>query len=383
MSTSFSQRARTALSVTGWTLAAAIVLTALASVSSAPSTDWSSTDWRRSADWSRTVPAGLESAELKDTSTQRPDSDSLRLDRNILPGSRLFGSSLPGDSLSSDSLSRGSLSSDSFSGNGVPSSDRPENADSVENAGSMGNAGGAKTNDGREGEPPADQTAVADAAADAAANVAADTAAGTGVVKSSGETSGGAVSRGETPQGETPQGEMSQGEMSQEEAQGSPTGRGSSGTGLAEAGSPELARSPQSGQAERWETERWETKQGKTKQGKTKQGNVNQGTGASPRSSTTELRGLVVDETITPQGRTFYTEFYGVWQSPPVDGFYTVEVREKPTPGRAALVRVFVNDDMTFQARLQPQTDIAERALQAARRTYGYVRSGQGILQIY
>ncbi len=363
MSTFLSQCARTALSVTGWTLAAAIVLTALTSVSSAPSTDWpstdwSSTDWRRSADWSRTVPAGLESAELKDTSTQRPDSDSLRLDKDILPGSRLFGSSLPGDSLSSDSLSRGSLSSDSFSGNGVPSSDRPENAGSVENA------GGAKTTAGREGEPLANQTAVADAAAD----VAADAAAGTGVVKSSGET----------PQGETPQGEMSQ-----EEAQGSPTGRGSSGTGLAEAGSPEPARSPQSGQTERWETERWETKQGKTKQGKTEQGNVNQGTGASPRSSTAELRGLVVDETITPQGRTFYTEFYGVWQSPPVDGFYTVEVREKPTPGRAALVRVFVNDDVTFQARLQPQTDIAERALQAARRTYGYVRSGQGILQIY
>ncbi len=358
MSTFLSRRARTALSVTGWTLAAAIVLTALASVSSAPSTDWpstdwSSTEWRRSADWSRTVPAGLESAELKDTSTQRPDSDSLRLDKDILPGSRLFGSNLPGDSLTSDSLSSGRLSSDSFSGSGVPSSDRPENAGSVENAGS------AKTTDDREGEPLANQTVVADAAAD----VAADAAAGTGVVKSSGET----------PQGETPQGEMSQ-----EEAQGSPTGRGSSGTGLAEAGSPEPARSPQSGQTERWETERWETKQGKTKQG-----NVNQGTGASPRSSTAELRGLVVDETITPQGRTFYTEFYGVWQSPPVDGFYTVEVREKPTPGRAALVRVFVNDDVTFQARLQPQTDIAERALQAARRTYGYVRSGQGILQIY
>ncbi len=371
MSTFLSQCARTALSVTGWTLAAAIVLTALTSVSSAPSTDWpstdwSSTEWRRSADWSRTVPAGLESAELKDTSTQRPDSDSLRLDKDILPGSRLFGSNLPGDSLSS-----GSLSSDSFSGNGVPSSDRPENAGGGEDAGSMENAGGAKTTAGREGEPLANQTAVADAAA------------GTGVVKSSGETSRGAVSRGETPQGETPQGETPQGEMSQEEAQGSPTGRGSSGTGLAEAGSPEPARSPQSGQAERWETERWETERWETKQGKTKQGNVNQGTGASPRSSTAELRGLVVDETITPQGRTFYTEFYGVWQSPPVDGFYTVEVREKPTPGRGALVRVFVNDDVTFQARLQPQTDIAERALQAARRTYGYVRSGQGILQIY
>jgi hypothetical protein len=183
MSTFLSQCARTALSVTGWTLAAAIVLTALASVSSAPSTDWpstdwSSTDWRRSADWSRTVPAGLESAELKDTSTQRPDSDSLRLDKDILPGSRLFGSNLPGDSLSSDSLSSGRLSSDSFSGSGVPSSDRPENAGSVENAGS------AKTTDDREGEPLANQTVVADAAAD----VAADAAAGTGVVKSSGET---------------------------------------------------------------------------------------------------------------------------------------------------------------------------------------------------
>jgi hypothetical protein len=96
-----------------------------------------------------------------------------------------------------------------------------------------------------------------------------------------------------------------------------------------------------------------------------------------------ELGGLVVDETMSPHGRTFYSEFYGVWRSPPTTGFYTVRVEEKPTPGRGTLVQVVVNDDVTFQARLQPQTDIAEQALHAARRTYAYVRSGRGILRIY
>lgn len=95
-----------------------------------------------------------------------------------------------------------------------------------------------------------------------------------------------------------------------------------------------------------------------------------------------ELGGFVVDETITPQGRIFYDSFYGVWQSPPVEGFYTVKIQEKPTPGRGTLVQVFVNDDTTYRTRLQRQSDIDERALQAARRTYAYVRSGEGILQI-
>jgi hypothetical protein len=95
------------------------------------------------------------------------------------------------------------------------------------------------------------------------------------------------------------------------------------------------------------------------------------------------LGGLVVDETMTPQGRSFYSAFYNVWRSPPVEGFYTVRVQEGPTPGRGTLVQVFVNDDITFQARLQPQTHIDTQARQAARRTYAYVRSGRGILRIY
>jgi len=105
-----------------------------------------------------------------------------------------------------------------------------------------------------------------------------------------------------------------------------------------------------------------------------------------PRPATTAplaLSGLVVDETVSPHGRIFYTEFYGVWQAPPIDGFYTVRVQEKPTPGRGTQVQVFVNDDITFQGRLQPQTDLAEQALHAARRTYAYVWSGRGILKIY
>lgn len=99
--------------------------------------------------------------------------------------------------------------------------------------------------------------------------------------------------------------------------------------------------------------------------------------------ASTGLGGLVVDETMTPQGRSFYSTFYNVWRSPPVEGFYTVRVQEGPTPGRGTLVQVFVNDDITFQARLHPQTQIDAQARQAARRTYAYVRSGRGILRIY
>jgi len=98
--------------------------------------------------------------------------------------------------------------------------------------------------------------------------------------------------------------------------------------------------------------------------------------------ATLDLGGLVVDETLTPHGRIFYADFFDVWESPAVEGFYTVRVQEQPTPGRGTLVEVFVNDDVTFRTRLHPQTQIDEQALQAARRTYAYVRSGRGILRI-
>lgn len=94
------------------------------------------------------------------------------------------------------------------------------------------------------------------------------------------------------------------------------------------------------------------------------------------------LEGLVVDETLTPQGRRFYDAFFGVWRSPTTTGFYTVRVEEQPTPGRGTRIRVLVNDTPTFQTRLQPHTDIDDHALQAARRTYAHVRSGRGALQI-
>ena len=94
------------------------------------------------------------------------------------------------------------------------------------------------------------------------------------------------------------------------------------------------------------------------------------------------LGGLVVDETITPQGRLFYAAFYDIWRSPSTPGFYTVRVEEQPTPGRGTLIRVIVNDTPTFQSRLQPDSVIDDLALPAARRTYAHVQSGRGILKI-
>lgn len=100
-------------------------------------------------------------------------------------------------------------------------------------------------------------------------------------------------------------------------------------------------------------------------------------------SESMELGGIIVDETITPQGRAFYSAFYTLWQAPPRSGFYTIRVHEEPRPGRGTLVQVLVNDDITYQTRLQPQDAVEDRVRQAARRTYLFVRSGQGQLTIY
>ena len=105
----------------------------------------------------------------------------------------------------------------------------------------------------------------------------------------------------------------------------------------------------------------------------------------APPPSVPTLGGFVLDETFSPPGRIFYSRFYNVWEAPPVTGFYTIRVEERPTPGRGNLVQVFVNDDIIYQTRVQPGPDdtISEQALQGARRAYAHVQSGRGQLKIY
>jgi len=105
------------------------------------------------------------------------------------------------------------------------------------------------------------------------------------------------------------------------------------------------------------------------------------------RTTSTEtelmLTGFVIDETLTKLGRDFYSAFYRLWRTPDGAGFHTVRIVESPTPGRGTLVQVFVNDDVTYRTRVQPGSDpLGNHPLQAARRTFAYIQSGNGTLLI-
>ncbi|WP_040605698.1 CsgE family curli-type amyloid fiber assembly protein [Salisaeta longa] len=102
-----------------------------------------------------------------------------------------------------------------------------------------------------------------------------------------------------------------------------------------------------------------------------------------PSTEGMRLRGLVIDATLTKLGRDFYLQFFQYWEPPAVQGFYTIEITERPTPGRGTLVEARVNDDILFRSRLQTDSDIDTLALTAARRVYQYVRSGQGLFRVY
>lgn len=95
-------------------------------------------------------------------------------------------------------------------------------------------------------------------------------------------------------------------------------------------------------------------------------------TGAASELS---LDGLVVDETQTRIGRAFYDAFYQQWQAPEDAQNFTVSVQEKPLRGRGILISVRVNDELAFQARLQPRSDFDAIARQAV--AYAYYRLQQ------
>lgn len=73
-----------------------------------------------------------------------------------------------------------------------------------------------------------------------------------------------------------------------------------------------------------------------------------------------EIDALVVDETQTKLGRDFYEVFFTNWKSPAGAFNYSVRVQEQPTPGLGTRIIVKVNEEIAFQAQLQPRYDIIE-----------------------
>ncbi len=88
-----------------------------------------------------------------------------------------------------------------------------------------------------------------------------------------------------------------------------------------------------------------------------------------------EIDGLVVDETQTRLGLDFYTEFFAFWQAPEGAINYTVTIQEQPMPNLGTRVMVSVNDEIAFQAQLQPRQEMIEAASrQAVFLTYRFVQ---------
>ena len=94
-----------------------------------------------------------------------------------------------------------------------------------------------------------------------------------------------------------------------------------------------------------------------------------------------EIDGLVVDETLTKLGRDFYDVFFRIWQAPTGAINFTITIQEQPAPGTGTIVSVRVNDEIAFQARLQPQLDYIEAAAQQAAQ-FAYQRLEQGEQQV-
>lgn len=78
------------------------------------------------------------------------------------------------------------------------------------------------------------------------------------------------------------------------------------------------------------------------------------------------ITGLVTDETQTKIGRDFYDAFYDRWTAPEKDYYYAVVVTEQPMPSLGTRVVVRVNQNMVFQARLQPRREIIKQAARRA-----------------
>ncbi|MCG2590918.1 curli production assembly/transport protein CsgE [Rhodohalobacter sp. WB101] len=97
-----------------------------------------------------------------------------------------------------------------------------------------------------------------------------------------------------------------------------------------------------------------------------------------------ELDGMVIDDTRSRVGRNFYDLFYQYWQAPENASNFTIRISERPTPTLGSIVTVKVNDETTFQYRLQPRFSIIEEAAQyAVRVTREYLETSQREYKIY
>jgi curli production assembly/transport component CsgE len=88
---------------------------------------------------------------------------------------------------------------------------------------------------------------------------------------------------------------------------------------------------------------------------------------AVPRQQrTTEIEGLIVDQTITKLGHDFYDLFYTRWEAPPKITEFTITLEERPGRGTNTLISMVVNDIPLMEMPLQPKYELLEEGVNEA-----------------
>ncbi|WP_299579821.1 CsgE family curli-type amyloid fiber assembly protein [uncultured Sunxiuqinia sp.] len=95
-----------------------------------------------------------------------------------------------------------------------------------------------------------------------------------------------------------------------------------------------------------------------------------------------EIDGLLVDNTKTKIGRDFYDLFYANWEPPVNAKNYTITILEKPFRLTSTLIVVSINENVVYQAILQPRQEIVEQlSEQAAAVTFNYLKNYEEIMR--
>lgn len=76
--------------------------------------------------------------------------------------------------------------------------------------------------------------------------------------------------------------------------------------------------------------------------------------------------GMILDETQTRMGGTFFSYFYNHWQAPQEASNFMITVKEKIMPSMGSSVSIKINEELVFQTRLQPRYDYIEQMGQRA-----------------
>ena len=76
--------------------------------------------------------------------------------------------------------------------------------------------------------------------------------------------------------------------------------------------------------------------------------------------------GMILDETQTRMGGTFFNYFYNHWQAPREATNFMITIKEKMMPSIGSSVSIKINEELVFQTRLQPRYDFIEQMGQRA-----------------